>query len=617
MAAGRTLTVSLVANTSSFRRGMMSAVRDTQGFQGKMTALGASMRGMLGPAMAAAGAAAAAFAAKLAVDGVQAAAAEADAIAKLSNTLNNLNQGFALTGLEEFIDKTQRATGVADDQLRPALDSLVRSTRSASEAQELLTLALDVSAGTGESLSTVSEALGRAYNGQTRGLKRLVPSLDAAALKSGDMVAITEELSTLFSGAASTAAGTWAGKVKRLEVAGQELIEAFGEGFLSAFGDGEDAIEGVLEMAKEMEPTLRALGEQVGYLTRMIADMGPVAQGVFKGLLDLTGPVLDAIMYFYRVIGLGEDPMEAAKNQFFGIETAGKGAADGITATADAAAAGQQPVGWFAEDMAGLADEAREAAENFDLVAAAISRTNAVVSYQKALDDVRKTFKDNNGEVTIFNNKGRELVDSLVDMAGEAATAADSTTDLGEQAAIGRTALDTLAKQLGKTKMDPTTQAALLGPFQALIDDLDEAGVDVGELQTQLNNLKSKSITVTTYFVNKGDYTGTPPPGGYQTGSKKNKAMGGYMRGFSMGTHLSDSIPAMLSRGEYVVRASSVAKLGLGFMDAVNMGRVPAGAGGSGVTIGTLNVTSAPGERAEDSVPRSLRRLAFVAGLNV
>ena len=612
MAAGRTLTVSLVANTNSFRRGMMSAVRDTQGFQGKMTALGASMRGMLGPAMAAAGAAAAAFAAKLAVDGVQAAAAEADAIARLTNTLDNLGQGFALPGLEDFIDKTQRATGVADDQLRPALEGLVLATRDASKAQDLLSLALDVSAGTGESLGTVTEALGRAYNGQTRGLKRLVPSLDAAALKSGDMVAITEELSGLFSGAASTAATTWAGKVKRLEVAGQELVEAFGEGFLSAFGDGEDAIDGVLEMAQELEPTLRQLGEQVGYLTRMIGDLGPVAQAVFKGLLDLTGPVLDAILYFYRVMALGEDPLEAAKNQFFGMEEAGKSAADGINATSGAADAGRKPVGWFADDMNRMSEETREAAEQFDILAEAISNTNAVVNYQKALDEVRRTFKESNSQVSIFTNKGRELVTGLVEVADSAGNAAEKTTDLGEQAAIGRTALDTLARQLGNTKMDPATQAALLGPFQALIDDLHDAGVDVTQLQTQLNDIKSKTVTVTIYTVNKGDYVGTPPSGGYVT-----PAMGGHIRGFAMGTHLSDSIPAMLSRGEYVVRASSVARLGLGFMDAVNMGRMPSGVGGSGVTIGTLNVTSAPGERAEESVPRSLRRLAFVAGLNV
>jgi hypothetical protein len=31
--------------------------------------------------------------------------------------------------------------------------------------------------------------------------------------------------------------------------------------------------------------------------------------------------------------------------------------------------------------------------------------------------------------------------------------------------------------------------------------------------------------------------------------------------------------------------------------------------------IQSLNVTSAPNERAEDSVPRALRRMAFVSGL--
>ena len=58
MATGRTLTVSLVANTNSFRRGMMSAVRDAEGFRGKMTAIGANLRGVVGPALAGAAAAA-------------------------------------------------------------------------------------------------------------------------------------------------------------------------------------------------------------------------------------------------------------------------------------------------------------------------------------------------------------------------------------------------------------------------------------------------------------------------------------------------------------------------------------------------------------------------------
>lgn len=48
------------------------------------------------------------------------------------------------------------------------------------------------------------------------------------------------------------------------------------------------------------------------------------------------------------------------------------------------------------------------------------------------------------------------------------------------------------------------------------------------------------------------------------------RAAGGPIYG--AGTPTSDSIPAMLSNGEYVIRASSVAKYGKGFMDKVNSG---------------------------------------------
>lgn len=49
-------------------------------------------------------------------------------------------------------------------------------------------------------------------------------------------------------------------------------------------------------------------------------------------------------------------------------------------------------------------------------------------------------------------------------------------------------------------------------------------------------------------------------------------AMGGYITG--PGSGISDSIPAMLSNGEYVIRASSVDKYGVGFMDALNSGKI-------------------------------------------
>ncbi|MBR0687352.1 hypothetical protein JQ594_15580 [Bradyrhizobium manausense] len=50
---------------------------------------------------------------------------------------------------------------------------------------------------------------------------------------------------------------------------------------------------------------------------------------------------------------------------------------------------------------------------------------------------------------------------------------------------------------------------------------------------------------------------------------------GGHVRG--AGTATSDSIPAMLSNGEYVVKASSVQKVGLGFMNMLNAGHFAGG----------------------------------------
>jgi hypothetical protein len=47
-------------------------------------------------------------------------------------------------------------------------------------------------------------------------------------------------------------------------------------------------------------------------------------------------------------------------------------------------------------------------------------------------------------------------------------------------------------------------------------------------------------------------------------------ASGGYISG--SGTATSDSIPAMLSNGEYVVKASVVSRLGRGYFDGLNFG---------------------------------------------
>jgi TP901 family phage tail tape measure protein len=65
------------------------------------------------------------------------------------------------------------------------------------------------------------------------------------------------------------------------------------------------------------------------------------------------------------------------------------------------------------------------------------------------------------------------------------------------------------------------------------------------------------------------------------------KAKGGLVTG--PGNSTSDSIPTMLSNGEYVVRASSVAKIGLSALEAINAGKIPELTGGR-VSIDNINL---------------------------
>lgn len=587
-----------------------------------MQKLGNTLRANVAPALAMAAAAAGALAVKFAVDGVKAAAAEQVAMAKLETALRNVGQAFAIDEVNTFLDGLQRATGISEDQLRPAFQQLVTATRDVAKAQELLQLAMDISVQTGKPLEAVTLALAKAATGQTAALRKLGVPLSDAAIKSGDLAVITGELTDAFGGATAAAARTFQGQLQRLAIAASEVQEAFGQGFLSAFGDTTDNTNEMMDAIAKLEPIMYDLGENIGTLVMAMADLEEatgILTAIFKGFLDVTGPTLDAILYFYRVMVLGQDPLEAFKQQFFGLGEAGQAAADGFKAAGSEFGGGD----WVTGATSDFGDLNTEVDTTVDLMAqlnAALALTNATVGFQKSIDDLRKAMKENNGALSIYNEKGREGVDAFTALASAAGRAIEATTNQAEQANVASTALSELETQLGNTKMDPATAAAVLAPFQALIDSLRDAGVDVTALQAQMDRLESKVVTATV--VTKYTYIGTPPPGGYTTEKPgKKKASGGLVVGPGTGT--SDSIPTMLSDGEFVIRASSVKRFGADLFSQLNRGINPlagmsptSSSRAGGVSIGTINVTSVAGERAETSLPRALRRMAFLAGMN-
>lgn len=130
--------------------------------------------------------------------------------------------------VEDYITKTQARYGVVDDKLRPSLQRLVTATKDVTEAQQLQTLALDVSAGTGKDLETVSNALAKAHGGNLASLQRLGLGLDASVIKSKDTKKAFEILSTTFSGQAAGAADSLEGRFGRLKIAVDETKEQIG-----------------------------------------------------------------------------------------------------------------------------------------------------------------------------------------------------------------------------------------------------------------------------------------------------------------------------------------------------------------------------------------------------
>jgi hypothetical protein len=163
--------------------------------------------------------------------------AEDDKAAKaLGQTLNNLGLAFGSNSatVNGYISRLEKQTGVLDDELRPAMDRFLRSTLSVSKSQELLNLALDISAGTGKSLTQVSQSLQKAYLGQTQALGRLGVGLSKAELTSASFEEIQQRLAVLFAGQASTAASTYAGEMAKLQVAVNNAKETIGQGFVDA-----------------------------------------------------------------------------------------------------------------------------------------------------------------------------------------------------------------------------------------------------------------------------------------------------------------------------------------------------------------------------------------------
>jgi hypothetical protein len=251
MADIRTLKLQLLADTAQFSTGINKAQTETENFSSKV---GGFVAGAA-KAFLALGAAVGTAAFAIGVSAVKAAIEDEKAQKSLETTLKNVTKASAdqVKGVEAYITKTSLAFGVTDDKLRPSLDRLLRSTQDVTKAQQLQSLALDISAGTGKDLQAVSDALGKAYDGNFTALKKLGVPLDESIIKSKDFNKVQEILAATFKDQASVQAETFAGKMDRIKIAVSEAKESLGAALLPIL----EKIAGFIN--KEVVPAIQGI----------------------------------------------------------------------------------------------------------------------------------------------------------------------------------------------------------------------------------------------------------------------------------------------------------------------------------------------------------------------
>lgn len=312
-----------------------------------------------------------------------------------------------------------------------------------------------------------------------------------------------------------------------------------------------------------------------------------------EGLSDASGDITELV----QSVEKQRKAVKDSKEQFGQLAEAQGDSKNG----SEEAASGLDSLSQSAEDATQSISDTADAIKGFNSVQLDVN--SAQRDLEASIDAVTDSVKENGQSLDVTTEKGRanaasldSIAQSTLNYAGalyqqtgsqEQATGALESgrssliAALGQYGVTGQAAQDYANKILGT----PTDWATLFqnnAPAAGAATDTYKSKLDAlpaskqtqinaataqaqSAIQSVLNSLglvQSKTITITTNRV--------------ETATKQNtkgifKADGGYISGPGTGT--SDSIPAMLSNGEYVIRERSVSKYGTGFLDAVNAGR--------------------------------------------
>jgi len=248
--------------------------------------------------------------------------AEDEVAAKsLALQLENTGNAFRVNEVEDYIRSLEKTFAILTD-LRKPFQTFLNLTGSVALSQKTLEAALDISAGTTQSLDTVVGALAAGIRGQTRALAGLNTGIDASIIKSGDMNKIMAELEKKFSGQASARLDTYSGKMDALKKSSDEATKAIGAGLVDAL-----IILSKDKSIENLSNNFENLGNNIAFAIRELAKLVSgfndlVSNPSFKaGLLALAiaSKSPKAVTAAFAIIG-GSAVADVATRNFSGRE---------------------------------------------------------------------------------------------------------------------------------------------------------------------------------------------------------------------------------------------------------------------------------------------------------
>jgi hypothetical protein len=227
---------------------------------------------------------------------IKAAAEDEKAQKQLALALKNVGLGRDAASSEDYIQRLQSEFGILDDKLRPAYQTLAVATRDSSKAQQLLNLALDISAATGKDLSGVTGALSKAYLGNNTALSKLGVGISKADLKAGKFEDIVAQLETTFKGAATQSANTFQGSIDKLGVAAANASEIIGTGLIDALkglGD-QDSVDNLAKSMQDAATYTADVIRGIGVLIEKLKGL-PGIGALDIGMIPILGTYLEML----------------------------------------------------------------------------------------------------------------------------------------------------------------------------------------------------------------------------------------------------------------------------------------------------------------------------------